>query len=130
MIGNIDLDKLETQEFLSIEEVSTMFDLSKRTISTLIVDNELRTIKWGKYKRIPVTSVLYYLVRKGILFSSQFNQKLRLNIYESEKSMFDAKKTLTISMEEIIKKRAMELIQNSEEFNSYREKEGFIDLFK
>lgn len=130
MIGNIDLDKLETQEFLSIEEVSTMFDLSKRTISTLIVDKELRTIKWGKYKRIPVTSVLYYLVRKGILFSSQFNQKLRLNIYESEKSMFDAKKTLTISMEEIIKKRAMELIQNSEEFNSYREKEGFIDLFK
>lgn len=130
MIGNIDLDKLETQEFLNIEEVSNMFDLSKRTISTLITDKELRTIKWGKYKRIPVTSVLHYLVRKGILFPSQFNQKLRLNVYESEKSMFDVKKTLTISMEEIIKKKAMELIQNSEEFNSYREKEGFNDLFK
>lgn len=109
MIGNIDLEKLETQEFLSIEEVSLMFNLSRRTISSLIAGKELRTIKWGKEKRIPVTSVLYYLTRTGIMFPSEFSEKMRLGIYAAEKGMFDAKRSLTIAMEETIKQKAIEL---------------------
>ena len=73
MIGDIPLDKLETQEFLSIEEVSKMFNLSRRTISKLIATQDLRVVKWGKEKRVPVTSVLYYLTRQGILFAGEMS---------------------------------------------------------
>ena len=90
MIGDIPLDKLETQEFLSIEEVSKMFNLSRRTISKLIATQDLRVVKWGKEKRVPVTSVLYYLTRQGILFAGEMSDKLRKNVYACEKGMFDA----------------------------------------
>jgi excisionase family DNA binding protein len=130
MIGDIQLDKLETQEYLSIEEVSLMFNLSRRTISKLIAEKQLRTIKWGKEKRIPVSSVLYYLTRTGVLFPSEFSDKLRRSVFAAEKGFYDARVALTISFEEIIKNKAVELINNSEEFSSYRESEAFNSLFK
>jgi excisionase family DNA binding protein len=117
MIGDIPLDKLETQEFLSIEEVSKMFKLSRRTISKLIATQDLRVVKWGKEKRVPVTSVLYYLTRQGIMFPSEFSEKMRLGIYAAEKGMFDAKRSLTLAMDEVIKNKAIEL-HNSGYFDS------------
>jgi excisionase family DNA binding protein len=130
MIGDIPLDKLETQEFLSIEEVSKMFNLSRRTISKLIATQDLRVVKWGKEKRVPVTSVLYYLTRQGILFAGEMSDKLRKNVYACEKGMFDARVSLTNAMEATIKSKAIELIKNSDEFRAYRESEAFSSLFK
>jgi excisionase family DNA binding protein len=108
-ILSIELDKLEHQEFLSIEEVSVMFDLTRRTISKLIADGEIRTVRFGKEKRVPVTSAMYYLTRQGLLFPSEFSEKMRLGVYAAEKGMFDAKRSLTLAMDEVIKKKAIEL---------------------
>jgi excisionase family DNA binding protein len=130
MIGEYELLKNGTQEFLSIEEVSKYFQLSIRTISKLIAEEELRYVRWGKYKRIPLTSVLYYLTRQGIMFPSEFDDERRKEIYEAEKNRFDIKKSLTVSMDSIIKRKAVELINESDDFSEYRNSEAFSKLFK
>ena len=130
MIGDLELLKNGKQEFLSIEEVSKYFQLSIRTISKLIAEEELRYVRWGKYKRIPLTSVLYYLTRQGIMFPSEFDDERRKEIYEAEKNRFDVKKSLTVSMDSIIKRKAVELINESDDFSEYRNSEAFSELFK
>jgi excisionase family DNA binding protein len=130
MIGDLELLKNGKQEFLSIEEVSKYFQLSIRTISKLIAEEELRYVRWGKYKRIPLTSVLYYLTRQGIMFPSEFDDERRKEIYEAEKNRFDVKKSLTVSMDSIIKRKAVELINESDDFSEYRNSEAFSKLFK
>lgn len=130
MIGDLELLKNGTQEFLSIEEVSKYFQLSIRTISKLIAEEELRYVRWGKYKRIPLTSVLYYLTRQGIMFPSEFDDERRKEIYDAEKNRFDVKKSLTVSMDSIIKRKAVELINESDDFREYRDTEAFNNLFK
>lgn len=130
MIGDLELLKNGTQEFLSIEEVSKYFQLSIRTISKLIAEEELRFVRWGKYKRIPLTSVLYYLTRQGIMFPTEFDDERRKEIYEAEKNRFDIKKSLTVSMDSIIKRKAVELINESDDFSEYRNSEAFSELFK
>ena len=130
MIGDLELLKNGKQEFLSIEEVSKYFQLSIRTISKLIAEEELRFVRWGKYKRIPLTSVLYYLTRQGIMFPSEFDDERRNEIYEAEKNRFDIKKSLTVSMDSIIKRKAVELINESDDFSEYRNSEAFSQLFK
>ena len=130
MIGDLELLKNGKQEFLSIEEVSKYFQLSIRTISKLIAEEELRFVRWGKYKRIPLTSVLYYLTRQGIMFPSEFDDERRNEIYEAEKNRFDVKKSLTVSMDAIIKRKAVELINESDDFREYRDTEAFNNLFK
>ena len=130
MIGDLELLKNGKQEFLSIEEVSKYFNLSLRTISKLIAEEELRFVRWGKYKRIPLTSVLYYLTRQGIIFPSEFDDERRKEIYEAEKNRFDIKKSLTVSMDSIIKRKAVELINESDDFSEYRNSEAFSQLFK
>jgi excisionase family DNA binding protein len=130
MIGDLELLKNGKQEFLSIEEVSKYFQLSIRTISKLIAEEELRYVRWGKYKRIPLTSVLYYLTRQGIMFPSEFDDERRKEIYEAEKNRFDIKKSLTVSMDSIIKRKAVELINESDDFSEYRNSEAFSKLFK
>ena len=130
MIGDLELLKNGKQEFLSIEEVSKYFQLSLRTISKLIAEEELRFVRWGKYKRIPLTSVLYYLTRQGIIFPSEFDDERRKEIYEAEKNRFDIKKSLTVSMDSIIKRKAVELINESDDFSEYRNSEAFSQLFK
>ena len=130
MIGDLELLKNGKQEFLSIEEVSKYFQLSIRTISKLIAEEELRFVRWGKYKRIPLTSVLYYLTRQGIIFPSEFDDERRKEIYEAEKNRFDIKKSLTVSMDSIIKRKAVELINESDDFSEYRNSEAFSQLFK
>ena len=130
MIGEYELLKNGTQEFLSIEEVSKYFQLSIRTISKLIAEEELRYVRWGKYKRIPLTSVLYYLTRQGIMFPTEFDDERRKEIYEAEKNRFDIKKSLTVSMDSIIKRKAVELINESDDFSEYRNSEAFSKLFK
>ncbi len=130
MIGDLELLKNGKQEFLSIEEVSKYFQLSIRTISKLIAEEELRYVRWGKYKRIPLTSVLYYLTRQGIMFPSEFDDERRKEIYEAEKNRFDIKKSLTVSMDSIIKRKAVELINESDDFSEYRNSEAFSELFK
>ena len=130
MIGDLELLKNGKQEFLSIEEVSKYFNLSLRTISKLIAEEELRFVRWGKYKRIPLTSVLYYLTRQGIMFPSEFDDERRNEIYEAEKNRFDVKKSLTVSMDAIIKRKAVELINESDDFSEYRNSEAFSQLFK
>jgi excisionase family DNA binding protein len=130
MIGEYELLKNGTQEFLSIEEVSKYFQLSIRTISKLIAEEELRYVRWGKYKRIPLTSVLYYLTRQGIMFPTEFDDERRKEIYEAEKNRFDIKKSLTVSMDSIIKRKAIELINESDDFSEYRNSEAFNNLFK
>jgi excisionase family DNA binding protein len=130
MIGEYELLKNGKQEFLSIEEVSKYFQLSIRTISKLIAEEELRFVRWGKYKRIPLTSVLYYLTRQGIMFPTEFDDERRKEIYEAEKNRFDIKKSLTVSMDSIIKRKAVELINESDDFSEYRNTEAFSKLFK
>ena len=130
MIGDLELLKNGKQEFLSIEEVSKYFQLSIRTISKLIAEEELRYVRWGKYKRIPLTSVLYYLTRQGIMFPTEFDDERRKEIYEAEKNRFDIKKSLTVSMDSIIKRKAVELINESDDFSEYRNSEAFSKLFK
>jgi len=130
MIGDLELLKNGKQEFLSIEEVSKYFQLSIRTISKLIAEEELRYVRWGKYKRIPLTSVLYYLTRQGIMFPSEFDDERRKEIYDAEKNRFDVKKSLTVSMDSIIKRKAVELINESDDFSEYRNSEAFSKLFK
>ena len=130
MIGDLELLKNGKQEFLTIEEVSKYFQLSIRTISKLIAEEELRFVRWGKYKRIPLTSVLYYLTRQGIIFPSEFDDERRKEIYEAEKNRFDIKKSLTVSMDSIIKRKAVELINESDDFSEYRNSEAFSQLFK
>lgn len=130
MIGDLELLKNGKQEFLSIEEVSKYFQLSIRTISKLIAEEELRYVRWGKYKRIPLTSVLYYLTRQGIMFPSEFDDERRKEIYDAEKNRFDVKKSLTVSMDSIIKRKAVELINESDDFSEYRNSEVFSKLFK
>lgn len=130
MIGDLELLKNGKQEFLSIEEVSKYFQLSIRTISKLIAEEELRFVRWGKYKRIPLTSVLYYLTRQGIMFPSEFDDERRNEIYEAEKNRFDVKRSLTVSMDAIIKRKAVELINESDDFSEYRNSEAFGKLFK
>ena len=130
MIGDLELLKNGKQEFLTIEEVSKYFQLSIRTISKLIAEEELRFVRWGKYKRIPLTSVLYYLTRQGIMFPSEFDDERRNEIYEAEKNRFDVKKSLTVSMDAIIKRKAVELINESDDFREYRDTEAFNNLFK
>lgn len=130
MIGDLELLKNGKQEFLTIEEVSKYFQLSIRTISKLIAEEELRFVRWGKYKRIPLTSVLYYLTREGIMFPSEFDDERRNEIYEAEKNRFDVKKSLTVSMDAIIKRKAVELINESDDFREYRDTEAFNNLFK
>lgn len=130
MIGEYELLKNGKQEFLSIEEVSKYFQLSIRTISKLIAEEELRFVRWGKYKRIPLTSVLYYLTRQGIMFPTEFDDERRKEIYEAEKNRFDIKKSLTVSMDSIIKRKAVELINESDDFSEYRNSEAFSKLFK
>jgi excisionase family DNA binding protein len=130
MIGDLELLKNGKQEFLSIEEVSKYFQLSIRTITKLLAEEELRFVRWGKYKRIPLTSVLYYLTRQGIMFPSEFDDERRKEIYDAEKNRFDVKKSLTIAMNETIKKKAIELINESDDFSEYRNSEAFSSLFK
>lgn len=130
MIRDLELLKNGTQEFLSIEEVSKYFDLSIRTISKLITDGDLRFVRWGKFKKIPLTSVLYYLTRQGIMFPSEFNDERRKEIYEAEKSRWDVKTSLTVAMDEVIKKKAVEMINESDDFSEYRNSEAFNSLFK
>ena len=130
MIGDLELLKNGKQEFLTIEEVSKYFQLSIRTISKLLAEEELRFVRWGKYKRIPLTSVLYYLTRQGIIFPSEFDDERRKEIYEAEKNRFDIKKSLTVSMDSIIKRKAVELINESDDFSEYRNSEAFSQLFK
>ena len=130
MIGDLELLKNGKQEFLTIEEVSKYFQLSIRTISKLIAEEELRFVRWGKYKRIPLTSVLYYLTRQGIIFPSEFDDERRKEIYEAEKNRFDVKRSLTVSMDAIIKRKAVELINESDDFSEYRNSEAFSQLFK
>ena len=130
MIRDLELLKNGTQEFLSIEEVSKYFDLSIRTISKLIADGDLRFVRWGKFKKIPLTSVLYYLTRQGIMFPSEFNDERRKEIYEAEKSRWDVKTSLTVAMDEVIKKKAVEMINESDDFREYRNSEAFNKLFK
>jgi hypothetical protein len=96
----------------------------------LIAEEELRYVRWGKYKRIPLTSVLYYLTRQGIMFPSEFDDERRKEIYEAEKNRFDIKKSLTVSMDSIIKRKAVELINESDDFSEYRNSEAFSKLFK
>lgn len=130
MIGDLELLKNGKQEFLSIEEVSKYFQLSIRTITKLLAEEELRYVRWGKYKRIPLTSVLYYLTRQGIMFPSEFDDERRKEIYDAEKNRFDVKKSLTVSMDSIIKRKAVELINESDDFREYRDTEAFSKLFK
>ena len=130
MIGDLELLKNGKQEFLSIEEVSKYFQLSIRTITKLLAEEELRFVRWGKYKRIPLTSVLYYLTRQGIMFPTEFDDERRKEIYEAEKNRFDIKKSLTVSMDSIIKRKAVELINESDDFSEYRNSEAFSKLFK
>ncbi len=130
MIGDLELLKNGKQEFLSIEEVSKYFQLSIRTITKLLAEEELRYVRWGKYKRIPLTSVLYYLTRQGIMFPSEFDDERRKEIYDAEKNRFDVKKALTVSMDNIIKRKAVELINESDDFSEYRNSEAFSKLFK
>jgi excisionase family DNA binding protein len=130
MIGDLELLKNGKQEFLSIEEVSKYFQLSIRTITKLLSEEELRYVRWGKYKRIPLTSVLYYLTRQGIMFPSEFDDERRKEIYDAEKNRFDIKKSLTVSMDSIIKRKAVELINESDDFSEYRNSEAFSKLFK
>jgi len=101
--------ELESQEFLSVAECSKMFDLTRRTISKLLASGELRNVRFGKEKRIPVTSALYYLTRQGLFFPSEFGDEIRSEIYLAEKGMFDARRSLSKAFDEVIKNKALDI---------------------
>lgn len=115
MLSTTNYNQYTHQEWFSIEETSQLFQLSVRTIHKLLKEGELYSVKWGKERKVRVSSVFRYLVKKGIIHASELSKDFR-EIILAEKSMYDAKKSLTIAFDDVIRKKAEELY-----------KEGYFD---
>ena len=108
MLNTKDYNSFTHQEWMSIEETSQLFQLSVRSIMKLLEKGELYSVKWGKERKIRVTSVFCYLTRKGIVFPAELSQEFR-DIINYERNMYESEETLGFVMEKIIENKAIEL---------------------
>lgn len=108
MLSTTNYNQFTHQEWFSIEETSKFFQLSVRTIMKLLRDGELYSVKWGKERKVRVSSVFRYLTKKGIIHPSELSQEFRYIIL-AEKSMYEAKKSLEFAFDDVLKKKAEEM---------------------
>ena len=108
MLSTTNYNQFTHQEWFSIEETSKFFQLSVRTIRKLLRDEELYSVKWGKERKVRVSSVFRYLTKKGIIHPSELSQEFR-DIILAEKSMYEAKKSLEFAFDDVLKKKAEEM---------------------
>ena len=108
MLSTTNYNQFTHQEWFSIEETSKFFQLSVRTIMKLLRDEELYSVKWGKERKVRVSSVFRYLTKKGIIHPSELSQEFR-DIILAEKSMYEAKKSLEFAFDDVLKKKAEEM---------------------
>lgn len=119
MLSTTNYNQFTHQEWFSIEETSQFFQLSVRTIMKLLREGELYSVKWGKERKVRVSSVFRYLTKKGIIHPAELSQEFR-NIILAEKSMYETKKSLEFAFDDVIKKKAEEMYRggyfDSEEY--------------
>lgn len=108
MLSTTNYNQFTHQEWFSIEETAEFFQLSVRTIMKLLKEKELYSVKWGKERKVRVSSVFRYLTKKGIIHPAELSQEFR-NILLAEKSMYEAKKSLEFAFEDVMKKKAEEM---------------------
>jgi hypothetical protein len=77
----------------------------------LLKEKELYSVKWGKERKVRVSSVFRYLTKKGIIHPAELSQDFR-NIILAEKSMYEAKKSLEFAFEDVMKKKAEEMYRD------------------
>jgi excisionase family DNA binding protein len=121
MLSTTNYNQFTHQEWFSIEETSKLFQLSVRTIMKLLREGELYSVKWGKERKVRVSSVFRYLTKKGIIHPSELSKEFR-DIILAEKSMYEAKKSLEFAFDDVIKKKAEEMYRDgyfdSEEYKN------------
>lgn len=111
MLSTTNYNQFTHQEWFSIEETSKLFQLSIRTIMKLLREGELYSVKWGKERKVRVSSVFRYLTKKGIIHPSELSKEFR-DIILAEKSMYEAKKSLEFAFDDVIKKKAEEMYRD------------------
>jgi excisionase family DNA binding protein len=111
MLSTTNYNQFTHQEWFSIEETSKLFQLSVRTIMKLLREGELYSVKWGKERKVRVSSVFRYLTKKGIIHPSELSKEFR-DIILAEKSMYEAKKSLEFAFDDVIKKKAEEMYRD------------------
>jgi excisionase family DNA binding protein len=111
MLSTTNYNQFTHQEWFSIEETSKLFQLSVRTIMKLLREGELYSVKWGKERKVRVSSVFRYLTKKGIIHTSELSKEFR-DIILAEKSMYEAKKSLEFAFDDVIKKKAEEMYRD------------------
>ncbi len=111
MLSTTNYNQFTHQEWFSIEETSKLFQLSVRTIMKLLSEGELYSVKWGKERKVRVSSVFRYLTKKGIIHPSELSKEFR-DIILAEKSMYEAKKSLEFAFDDVIKKKAEEMYRD------------------
>jgi excisionase family DNA binding protein len=111
MLSTTNYNQFTHQEWFSIEETAEFFQLSVRTIMKLLKEKELYSVKWGKERKVRVSSVFRYLTKKGIIHPAELSQEFR-NILLAEKSMYEAKKSLEFAFEKKKKKKAEEMYRD------------------
>jgi excisionase family DNA binding protein len=111
MLSTTNYNQFTHQEWFSIEETSDFFQLSVRTIMKLLKEKELYSVKWGKERKVRVSSVFRYLTKKGIIHPSELSKEFR-EIILAEKSMYEAKKSLEFAFDEVMKKKADEMYRD------------------
>jgi excisionase family DNA binding protein len=111
MLSTTNYNQFTYQEWFSIEETAEFFQLSVRTIMKLLKDKELYSVKWGKERKVRVSSVFRYLTKKGIIHPSELSKEFR-EIILAEKSMYEAKKSLEFAFDEVMKKKAEEMYRD------------------
>jgi excisionase family DNA binding protein len=111
MLSTTNYNQFTHQEWFSIEETAEFFQLSVRTIMKLLKDRELYSVKWGKERKVRVSSVFRYLTKKGIIHPSELSKEFR-EIILAEKSMYEAKKSLEFAFDEVMKKKAEEMYRD------------------
>ena len=126
MLSTTNYNQFTHQEWFSIEETSQFFQLSVRTINKLLKSGELYSVKWGKERKVRVSSVFRYLTKKGVIHPAELSQEFR-DIIIAEKSMYETKKSLEFAFDDIIKKKAEELYKEGY-FDSEEYKKSLISL--
>jgi excisionase family DNA binding protein len=111
MLSTTNYNQFTHQEWFSIEETSKLFQLSVRTIMKLLREGELYSVKWGKERKVRVSSVFRYLTKKGIIHPSELSKEFR-DIILAEKSMYEANKSLEFAFDDVIKKKAEEMYRD------------------
>lgn len=111
MLSTTNYNQFTHQEWFSIEETSKLFQLSVRTIMKLLSEGELYSVKWGKERKVRVSSVFRYLTKKGIIHPSELSKEFR-DIILAEKSMYEAQKSLEFAFDDVIKKKAEEMYRD------------------